>query len=125
MPGEAGGAVPTEALIATAMDGMRRGLLPAAVLDAMRESGVAEDEARAALRAANDRMGSEVVVRPLSEQYQEGEEESSGGLVWLIGGTVLTLGTFGYAYLSGGGSYLIAWGPMAFGLIMFVRGRHG
>ena len=40
-------------------------------------------------------------------------------------GLLITLGSYGAAGASGGGRYLITWGPMLFGVGTFVRGLLG
>jgi hypothetical protein len=44
------------------------------------------------------------------------------GLIAMIVGLVLTVGTYESAVGRGGGTYLVAWGPMVWGLITFFRG---
>lgn len=44
------------------------------------------------------------------------------GLYWLVGGILLTVITYSAASSSkGGGTYLIAWGPMLFGGLRFIK----
>jgi hypothetical protein len=48
------------------------------------------------------------------------------GLLWTIGGTLVTAITYGSAVSgSGSGHYLIAWGAILFGIIDFFRGFCG
>jgi len=48
------------------------------------------------------------------------------GLVWAGIGTVVTIGTFlSAASKPGGGTYIVAWGAILFGLVDFVRGFCG
>jgi len=45
------------------------------------------------------------------------------GILWAVGGTVVTVLT--YAAAIGGGTYIIAWGAIAFGIFDFFRGLIG
>lgn len=51
----------------------------------------------------------------------EGRKNMLYGGLWFIGGTVVTLVTYSLASDSGG-SYVIAWGAIAFGLVQFIKG---
>ncbi len=46
------------------------------------------------------------------------------GLLWAVGGTVITVATYSAAS-NGGGRYVIAWGAIVFGIIDFFRGLIG
>lgn len=43
------------------------------------------------------------------------------GMAWLVGGLVVTLGTYMAAVNSGGGTYVITWGAILFGGIQAIR----
>ena len=45
------------------------------------------------------------------------------GALWTIGGTVITIATFQAA--AGGGTYVVAWGAILFGIFDFCRGFAG
>lgn len=45
------------------------------------------------------------------------------GALWAIGGTVVTVAT--YEAASAGGTYVVAWGAILFGIIDFFRGLFG
>lgn len=76
-------------------------------LDAMRTSaGAAQDSARAAKRAHASKM---MVV---------------GGILCLVG-IVITVATHDAAEQNGGGTYVIAYGPMIIGGIRFFQGLFG
>lgn len=56
------------------------------------------------------------------EPYKDYAKRSVGaGMAWLIGGLVVTVGSYMAAVSSGGGSYVIAWGAILFGGIQAVR----
>jgi hypothetical protein len=61
------------------------------------------------------------------EERREVRDERSGmilkGALWLGGGLALTIVT--YSSAQGGGTYVLAWGPMIYGLITLVRGLAG
>ena len=74
------------------------------------------------------------VVMPTAEELQQIEVEAdirdsktgltmmiSGGIIFVIG-TAATVGTFVAASSAGGGTYVIAWGAVLFGLADFVIG---
>jgi hypothetical protein len=46
------------------------------------------------------------------------------GALWVVGGTAVTLITYGAAS-SGGGTYIVAWGAILYGLFDFIRGLIG
>lgn len=47
------------------------------------------------------------------------------GILWVAGGTVVTIATYQAAFAAGGGTYIIAWGAILFGIIDFFRGFFG
>jgi hypothetical protein len=46
------------------------------------------------------------------------------GVLWAVGGTLVTIFTYSAAS-SGGGTYVIAWGAIIFGIVDFIRGLIG
>ncbi|NLA13209.1 MAG: J domain-containing protein [Tissierellia bacterium] len=57
-------------------------------------------------------------VRP----YKEAAKKSVAvGMAWLIGGLVVTLGSYSSAVKNGGGTYVVAWGAIVFGGIQAVK----
>jgi hypothetical protein len=42
------------------------------------------------------------------------------GALWLLGGLILTIVTYNAA--AGGGAYIVAWGPVIYGVYQVVRG---
>jgi hypothetical protein len=58
------------------------------------------------------------VVR--SHRRAEGVKQIVGGLIALVVGLAITIGT--YAAASGGGVYFVAYGPMIFGVIYLIKG---
>ena len=54
--------------------------------------------------------------------YKEAAKRSVAvGMAWLIGGLVVTFGSYMAAVNSGGGTYVITWGALLFGGIQAVR----
>ena len=47
------------------------------------------------------------------------------GILWIVGGTIVTVATYQAAFASGGGTYIMAWGAILFGVIDFFRGLFG
>jgi hypothetical protein len=45
------------------------------------------------------------------------------GVLWAVGGTIVTVAS--YEAASAGGTYIIAWGAILFGIIDFLRGLFG
>lgn len=75
---------------------------------------------RARSRVQRDRDEAELAVED-ARAVRDGERQKHllvGGL-WFAGGLLLTLVTFSAA--SGGGHYVLAWGPMVYGAIRMLR----
>lgn len=54
--------------------------------------------------------------------YKDAAKRSAwAGLAWLIGGLVVTFGSYAAAVSSGGGTYVITWGAILFGGIQAIR----
>ncbi len=70
-----------------------------------------------------------VTRRDATLEERASQKESSNdvvhGLLWLFGGTAITVITYLAAEARGEGYYLIAWGPMLVGGIQFLRGLFG
>ena len=47
------------------------------------------------------------------------------GLLWVVGGTVVSVTTRGAASGPGGGTYVVAWGAIVVGIVSFCRGLFG
>jgi hypothetical protein len=48
------------------------------------------------------------------------------GILWFFGGTFVTLVTyFLVTSISSGGTYIVAWGAILYGIITFIRGFYG
>jgi len=79
--------------------------------------GMGLDAATAASVVANV----ERFKRELGAAYHAAGLKSAGiGLLWCIGGIVVTAIT--YAAASGGGTFIVAWGAVLFGAVQAVRG---
>jgi hypothetical protein len=82
-----------------------------------------EEEARAGIRAATQppyREGSaraEVAMRAPGR----GTNDKGVGIALIVGGLALTAITYLYSSRLGGGTYVVAWGPIAFGVYRLMR----
>lgn len=77
------------------------------------EEGVSEDQFNAAMA---------LPAPALPTNAKQGMGTLVKGLLWFGGGAVLTLVSYNGASSSGGGTYLIATGPMIYGAILIVEG---
>jgi hypothetical protein len=90
------------------------------------KSGVPPQQIQANLvEQGLDQESAATVVRNLNQLRSEATREAGKknmlyGALWCIGGIAVTAATYGAA--SGGGSYVVAWGAIAFGAIQFFRG---
>jgi hypothetical protein len=50
----------------------------------------------------------------------KGRRAVAFGALWLLGGLVLTIAT--YTAAPAGGAYIVAWGPVVYGVYQLVRG---
>lgn len=76
-------------------------------------------------------------IEPAVNQYKQSpgvRREMAGkyarkmlyGFIWALGGTIVTVATYQRAASSSaGGTYIIAWGAILFGIIDFFRGLSG
>ncbi len=56
------------------------------------------------------------------QPYKDAAKRSAGaGAAWLIGGIVVTFGSYAAAVSNGGGTYVITWGAIIFGGIQAIR----
>jgi hypothetical protein len=55
-----------------------------------------------------------------SQQRELEHQNRVQGAIWLIGGVVVTVGT--YASAAPGGTYVVAWGAILFGIVKLIRG---
>ncbi len=76
---------------------------------------------RARARAHRDIEEMDEVVHD-ADLHAERQKHMTRGALWFAGGALLTLFTFTSASTSGG-TYIVAWGPMIYGLIRMVRAR--
>lgn len=85
----------------------------------------------------NDKIKASLVERGLSEDVaasvvsdlakaksdlirETGNKNMLYGALWAIGGTVVTMAT--YSAAKGGGTYIVAWGAILFGIVQFFQG---
>jgi hypothetical protein len=91
----------------------------------IKKKGMSETEAKLLVQEA---------VRTIEEYKQtpQGRQEMVrkykrkmvSGFLWAAGGTIVTVATYSAAS-DGGGTYVIAWGAILFGIIDFFRGLFG
>ena len=98
---------------------LRAGRQPEEVRVKLRERGLSEDATRAVL--------SRLVIPPPRVDENAFRDAAKKhmlyGALWCVGGIILTAGTYQAASNDPhGGSYMIAWGAIAFGFIDFLRG---
>ena len=98
---------------------LRAGRQPEEVRVKLRERGLSEDATRAVL--------SRLVIPPPRVDENAFRDAAKKhmlyGALWCVGGIILTAGTYQAASNDPrGGSYVIAWGAIAFGFIDFLRG---
>jgi hypothetical protein len=78
------------------------------------------DDYRTVTAAAGARSESE--ARPSSAERAEGAMSIGVGITLILIGALVTIFTYGGALARGGGTYVVAYGPMVAGLGMVVRG---
>jgi len=61
----------------------------------------------------------------LAKIYTKAQKNAFYGLLWFGGGLVVTILTYALASNGGGGTYVVAWGPVIFGGIQLFRGLIG
>ena len=61
----------------------------------------------------------------MSKTRTKSQTDLRRGVVWFFGGLVVTILTYIFATNGGGGPYLVAWGPVVFGLFMLLKGLIG
>lgn len=97
------------------------GLSPAQVEDELIAQGTHPTQARAVVDSLGDYAAAQAEAQAVSDGGSgAGQGDLLVGGLFLVGGLVLTAVT--YAAASGGGTYLLAWGPMLFGLLRIMRG---
>ncbi len=102
----------TQSLPQTIATAIGRGKSRQEVLAILCNSGIPMPHAEAMVEEA-------VKIHKPTLQQAALKELGAGVLLFLIG-LVITVGT--YSMASGGGMYVISWGPMAFGAIRAVKG---
>lgn len=101
-----------EAVYQFAAEHMRNGLPPDQIEKKLIEQGL---EAEAAATVVGN------LVQAKAKAIKEaGSKNMLYGALWCIGGIVVTAVTYSAAI--GGGTYVVAWGAIAFGAIQFFRG---
>lgn len=91
----------------------------------MRNGVSDEDIEKDLVEQGLDAESAEAVVSNLAEMRNEqkkkhGQKNMGIGALWAIGGTAVTAAT--YSAASGGGTYVVTWGAIIFGVIQFFQG---
>jgi hypothetical protein len=82
------------------------------IIQALTDKGLPEETARTVL--ANLRQAKSDVM------HKEGVKNMGFGALWAVGGIVVSLVSMQMA--SGGGTYYMFWGAVAYGVFLFIRG---
>src|SRR5579884_2844128 len=103
-----------EAVYRYAAQQLHAGVAPATVEKALVEQGLSAEAAGIVVQNTRDALA--------NAKSSAGQKNMLYGALWCIGGIVVTVGTYGAAASSGGGSYVVAWGAIIFGAVQFFRG---
>ena len=57
-----------------------------------------------------------------NDTQDDGSSNVIWGVVLLLGGGMVTMFSYGGAVQAGGGTYILAWGPMAYGAVLLIIG---
>jgi hypothetical protein len=82
------------------------------VIDMMKRRGISIADAQ--------NLVPQLRIQIAQAKVDHANKEIRNGALWCLGGLVVSIGT--YSMASGGGSYLLCWGPVIFGGIQFFRG---
>lgn len=100
---------------------MDDGLGPAQVEAELVAQGHSAEHARAVVDSLGDYASAQSEAQAISGGGSgAGQMDLVVGALFLLGGLALTIITFAAA--SGGGTYVLAWGPMLYGIIRIVKG---
>lgn len=96
---------------------LSRNQSPKTVAQKLTEQGVSA-------ATANQIVGEtqKVIKKALAERNKK---RMTRGLIWMVIGIVLTCGGMAFASSRGGGSYILFWGAIGYGLIDFIAGLIG
>ncbi|WP_243384892.1 hypothetical protein [Geothrix alkalitolerans] len=61
----------------------------------------------------------------MSKVRTKSQVELRRGAAWFFGGLAVTILTYTFATNGGGGPYMVAWGPVVFGLFLLLKGLIG
>lgn len=67
-----------------------------------------------------DAVVSNLFAARVKQQQTQGLKNIGFGALWLVGGIVVTVATYGAT--SDGGKYVVAWGAMLVGGVQFIQG---
>lgn len=104
-----------------AIEMILKGMSRESVLTYLTKNEHTREEAEAYYQQLEE-LKPQLIAHARAEAQESGETSNMGtilwGLLWLLGGAVITFGT----YNAGGSSYVIAYGPMIYGFITIIRG---
>ena len=105
---------------------LRRGVPIEGVIANLVRDGWTRDDAQAAVLRVESQVRS---TYPSSQAPYRAEARKAAmrhltiGALWFFGGLIVTIATLAAA--EGGGTYIVAWGAILFGLIDMIRGAIG
>ncbi len=83
------------------------------IIASLKQSGLEEDAARTVVTNLRNAVA--------EQKHKAGTKNMIYGALWCVGGIIVTAVTFSIAS-DRGGTYVVAWGAIAFGAIQFFRG---
>jgi len=91
---------------------------------ALINNGVALEKASSTVIYLQERLADDVkrVLDSYDEALKQADKYAMRGLFWFVGGILVTAVSFAAA--AGGGSYVLAWGAIIFGIMQFFKGRY-
>lgn len=101
-----------QAVYLHAAEQMRNGTKNHAIVNNLVEQGLDEESANIVV--------SNLVKARKEQKHEQGKKNMIFGILWFIGGLVVTAAT--YSAASNGGHYIVAWGAVIFGAIQFLQG---
>jgi hypothetical protein len=116
-----------EATARSVLSRVARGENPDKIIQGLQKTGWPPDQAYTLVQQAQIQW-QQLQLQPEFREQMAGKYKRRMvyGVLWTVGGTVVTVGTLlSAASRSGGGTYFIAWGAIIFGIVDFIRGLVG